>query len=153
MSGRATHAFAGVVLAFVSASCVAPAFDSGAYEENAIHALDSGTAETRTAAVALEAALQGRVSQAYLDTVVSASEQALGPVQDSFGAVDAPSTADDGLRDRVTTLLQDAADGLTDARIAVRRHDRSGMKDALTALRKTADALETQSDDLSEGGS
>jgi hypothetical protein len=149
--GRA--AIAGALLTLTVSSCVAPAFDSGAYEENAVHALDSATGETRTAAIALDAALQGRVSQAYLDTVVSASEQALGPVQDSFGAVDAPSTADDKLRDRVTSLLQDASDGLTDARIAVRRHDRPGMRDAVTTLRKAADALETESDDLTGSGS
>jgi hypothetical protein len=132
---------------------VAPALDSGAYEQNAIHALDSATSETRTAAIALEAALQGRISHAYLDTVVSASEQALGPVEDTFGAVDAPSPADDGLRDRVTALLQAASDSLTDARIAVRRHDRSGLQEALSALRKAGDALETASDHLSERAS
>ena len=34
----------------LSTGCVAPAFDSGAFQHNALEALDSGVSQTRTAA-------------------------------------------------------------------------------------------------------
>jgi hypothetical protein len=129
--------------------CVAPAFDSGAFKHNAIEALDAASSEATTAVLALRARLDDRLTQPYVDTIVTASEKALGPIQDSFGSVDAPSTADDALRDDVSGLLADAEDALTAARIAVRRHDEGAMRDSLAKLGTVASRLEKKSDSLS----
>jgi len=146
---RSTAMVAASLLGAVLGGCIAPAFDSGAFTHNAIEALDAATSETRTARLALQAKLGDRVTQPYVDTVVTASEKALGPIQDSFGTVDAPSTTDDALRDDVTTLLSDAADALTAARIAVRRHDEAAMKGSVAELGSVSDRLERKSDSLS----
>ena len=156
MSGRARSAgprgicglLAMVVLVVVS-GCVAPAFDSGAFHRNAVHALDSAVGETRTAALVLRQHLSGRIMRPYADTVVTNSEEALGPVQASFGSVDPPTRADDKLRDDVGGLLSDAGDALAAARIALRTHDARGMRKSVGELGSLADRMEQLSERLS----
>ena len=148
-SARIAVAGAGFVCAVALGGCVAPALDSGAFKHNAIEALDSASSETTTVVLALREKLANHITQPYVDTVVTASEKALGPIEDSFGTVDAPSTADDALRDDVTGLLGDAKDALTDARIAVRRHDEAAMRESLSKLGTVTDQLEQKSDSLS----
>ena len=151
---RVTHRGLAVACVALSAciavgGCVAPAFDSGAFTHNAIVALDAATSETRTAGLALQGKLDDRLTQPYVDTVVTESEEAIGPIQDSFGSVDPPSEADDALRDDVTALLGDAEDALSAARIAVRHHDEAAMQASLTELGKVSDELKKKSDELS----
>lgn len=133
----------------VLGGCVAPAFDSGAFHRNAIQALDSAVSETRAAALAVKQQLAGRVARPYADTVVTDSEDALGPVEDSFGTVDPPTPADEKLRDDVGGLLSDAADALSTARIALRRGDTTGMTKSLADLTSLADRMEKASEELS----
>lgn len=123
-------------------ACVAPALDSGAFQQNAVAALGSALSEARTAALAVQARLDDRVTNPYVDTVVTESESALGPIEDSFGNVDPPTRADDALRVRVTTMLSDTADALSSARIAVRREDRPGMRASVRELTRLGDELE-----------
>jgi len=146
----ARHAVAAAALAcgLAVGGCVAPALDSGAFTHNAIEALGAASSEARTGALALQGKLGNRLTQPYVDTVVTASEKSLGPIQDSFGSVDAPSSSDDALRDEVTSLLAEAQDALTAARIAVRRHDEGAMRDSLVKLGALADRLTQKSDSL-----
>ena len=46
------------------------------------------------------------------------------------------------MRRQATQLLSDAEDAVTAARIAVRRDDRAGMRAALVAVTRSADALD-----------
>ena len=85
----------------------------------------------------------------YADTVVTDSEDALGPVEDSFGTVDPPTSADEKLRDDVGRLLSDAADALSAARIALRKGDATGMGKSLADLTSLADRMEQASERLS----
>ncbi len=151
MIPAARHAVVATVLgcALAVGGCVAPAFDSGAFKHNAIAALGAASSEARVGALAVQGKLDDRLTQPYVDTVVTASEKSLGPIQDSFGTVDAPSTSDDALRAEVTGLLSDAQDALTAARIAVRRHDEAAMRDSLVKLGAVADRLTQKSDSLS----
>jgi hypothetical protein len=135
--------------ALLLAGCVAPAFDSGAYRVDARAALASAQSEARTAAVAAEALLDERVTEAYANTVVTESEDALGPIEDSFGVVDPPSTTDDELRESTTALLSDTADALATARIAVRRGDAGATRSAVAELTLLGDRLEKASEALS----
>lgn len=65
--------------------CIAPALDSGAFEQNAKSALESATSETSTARLALDGLLAGKATNAYADTVVTDSENAMGGIETSFG--------------------------------------------------------------------
>jgi hypothetical protein len=136
------------LLACLLCGCVAPAFDTGAYERNAIRALYSAVSDARTGALALETLLDDRLTRPYADTVVTESEEAVGPVEDSFGSVDPPSAADVRLRDEVGGLLSDTSDALADARIALRRDDRGGMRGSMAQLRALADRMEARSERL-----
>jgi hypothetical protein len=80
--------------------------------------------------------------------VVTESEEAVGPVEDSFGSVDPPSAADVRLRAEVSGLLSDTSDALADARIALRRDDRGGMRGSMAQLRALADRMEARSERL-----
>lgn len=114
--------------------CVTPAFDHGAYLENAKAALQSAVSETATARLAVRARLDGRSPSAYADTVVTDSEKALGPIEASFGGVDPPITSDDALRDSTLKHLGSASDALAQARLAVRRDDPAALGAAEKAL-------------------
>jgi len=137
------------VLSSATTGCVAPAFDAGAFQRNAIHALDSAVSDARTSALALEQHLAGQVMRPYADTVVSDSEDAIGPVEDSFDNVDPPTEADVRLRREVGGLLSGTGDALADARIALRSNDRAGMAKSMEGLRAIADQMEKASERLS----
>jgi hypothetical protein len=120
--------------ALVLCGCIAPALDQGAFEQNAKSALESAVSETSTAQIAVDALRSGKATNAYADTVVTDSENAMGGIETSFGVVDPPTPAQDGLRDQVLTLLGDAGDALAHARLAIRRSDVSALADARKEL-------------------
>ncbi|MGO4341775.1 hypothetical protein [Pedococcus sp. 2YAF34] len=132
MRRRATYVVGCAVV--LLSGCIAPALDSGAFEQNAKSALESASSETSTVRLAVDGLLAGKSTGAYADTVVTDSENAMGGVETSFGVVDPPSRRQDQLRDQVLTLLGNADDALAHTRIALRRNDRSGLKAALGEL-------------------
>lgn len=128
--------------------CIAPALDDGAFEQNAKSALESAASETASAQIALDVLLSGQATNAYTDTVVTDSENAMGGIETSFGVVDPPTPAQDALRDEVLTLLGDADDALAHARIAVRRGKVSSLTDARKELAGASAHLESARADL-----
>jgi hypothetical protein len=122
--------------------CATPAFTQGAYEQNAKSALESASSETASAAMALKARISDQATNAYADTVVTESEQAMGGIESSFGGVDPPTPAQDSLRDSVEEVLGNAEDALAAARIALRRDDPADMREAAVGLDDVTDALE-----------
>lgn len=133
---------AALAAALVIAGCATPALDHGAYEQNAKSALESASSETASAALAVRLRLSDRATNPYTDTLVTASEKAMGGIETSFGGVDPPSPAEDDLRDSVEKSLGDAQDALSAARIAVRRDDQGTMRDAVKNLDAVTKALE-----------
>ena len=129
-------------------ACVAPSADSGSFEANAEAALSSAVSEARTAALVLQARLDGNVTNHYADTVVTDGEMALGPIEDSFGDVDPPDPRDDDLRDQVMSMLGDTSDAFAAARIAVRRDDAGQMRATASELAELADQMESAKDGL-----
>jgi hypothetical protein len=133
----------------VVSGCVAPALDSGAYEHNALAALESAVSTTRVAALALDGRVDDRLTLAYADTVVTEAEDAIDPVSASFGVVDPPGRDLDTLRTEVLDLLGDAGDLLAEARLAVRREDTQSMSEVAGELRRLADDMERATASLS----
>ncbi|HEX6055044.1 MAG TPA: hypothetical protein VFY98_04465, partial [Intrasporangium sp.] len=82
------------------------------------------------------------------DTVVTEAEEAIGPVEASFGSVDPPDPTLDQLRRAVLDQLGDTGDLLADARIAVRRGDSDAMATLAGELRRTADAMDQDAEAL-----
>jgi hypothetical protein len=146
--GRSGLAAGCLLQVLLVAGCVAPSTDSGAFRANAVAALASAVGEARTAALALDARADDQATNPYADTVVTDSESAMGPIQDSFGNVDPPEPEDDALRDRVVEVLGDTADACAKARIAVRRDDPAAMRTAAGDLRELADRMEALGESL-----
>jgi hypothetical protein len=128
--------------------CIAPAVNGGAFAQNAKSALESASSETSTAQIALGTLLSGNATNAYTDTVVTDSENAMGGIQTSFGVVDPPSPDQDKLRDDALTLLGDADDALAHARIAVRRGDPATLRAARKELEAATTHLESAREKL-----
>jgi hypothetical protein len=137
-----------VVLPFLAgavllAGCVGPATTVAAYEGKAIHAAQAAQSEVQTARLAAEQRLAGRLQQAYLETMLSDSEDAMSSVQDSFDSIQPPNnSAVDNLRDELDPLLSDASDALSQLRIEGRREDRAQMAKIASSLSKLADKLD-----------
>lgn len=145
---RPGRRLAALVATLALGGCVTPALDHGAYLENARGALQSAVSETATAALAVRARLDDRSTNPYADTVVTAAEQALGPIEASFGGVDPPTRVDDRLRDSTLDHLGAAADALAAARVAVRRDDPTAMGAAADELDAVTEQLNGALEDL-----
>jgi hypothetical protein len=122
--------------------CVTPAPSTSAYAAKAGMTADAAVSEVRTALVATDSYLHGRMTAAYLETLLVEGEEALGSVHDTFDSVQPPAgPGADSLRDALDPLLEDAGSAVTELRIAARR-DRSDD------LRTTAGDLTGVADDL-----
>ncbi|QBF47398.1 hypothetical protein [Janibacter limosus] len=149
MSSREwARALAAGLLTVALSGCVTPALDSGAFRQNARAAVGSGLSETATATLTVEMVLRDRVTSTVADTSLSTCEDAIGPIEDSFGKVQPPHGGDDSLRTDVLDTLGDADDAIADARIAARRDDASRLRQALTDLRSVTTDFEQLKQDL-----
>jgi hypothetical protein len=129
-------------LCFLLAGCVAPAPTTSAYESKAGMTADAAVSELRTALVATDTYVHGRLPAVYLETLLVEAEEALGSVVTTFDSIQPPAAAAaDALRATLDPLLEDAGTGVTELRIAARR-------DQLDDLRTTADDLSGVADEL-----
>jgi uncharacterized membrane protein YdfJ with MMPL/SSD domain len=112
---------AGVVLVGLG-GCVAPAPTISAYQGKAVRTAQDALSQVETARLAVSASGQGRLPQAYLETVLTAAEDAYSSVQATFDSVQPPeAAAADQLRDSLDTLLTQGSDALAELRILARR--------------------------------
>lgn len=81
--------------------------------------------------------------QAYLETVLSQSEDSFGSIQNTFDSVQPPDTSRaDQLRGRLDKLLSDGSDGLAQLRILARRQETGQLAAEAHKLVATADGLD-----------
>jgi hypothetical protein len=123
--------------------CVTPAPSTSAYESKAGMTADAVVSEVRTALVATDSYLQGRMTAAYLETLLVDAEESVGSVHDTFDSVQPPgATGADSLRDTLDPLLEDASSGVTELRIAARRDRKDDLRTTAGDLSGVADELE-----------
>jgi hypothetical protein len=126
------------------AGCVTPAPTTSAYESKAGMTAEAAVSEIRTAIVATDSYLQGRMTAAYLETLLVDAEESLGSVHDTFDSVQPPATAGaDALRGTLNPLLDDAGAAVTDLRIAARRDRSDDLRTTAGDLSSVADELES----------
>lgn len=143
MNARVGLALAALCTATVT-GCVAPATDTASYEQKAATAAQAAVSSARAALIAERAYLAGRLTSAYLDPVLSGSENALGSVQTSFDSVQPPETSGaDALRSALDPLLEKAGSAASDLRIAARRDRTADLRSAAADLAKAADQLDS----------
>ena len=140
---RSAVAVGTAALAAVLTGCVAPATSTSSYEAKAAMTADDAVSAVRTALLAQDAYLDGRMTAAYLETVLVESEGAVGSVRTTFASIQPPATAEaDALRAELDPLLEEADSGLTDLRIAARRDRPDDLAATAEDLAPVADELE-----------
>jgi hypothetical protein len=129
----------GVLLAALT-GCVGNAATTAAYRGKVHLSAQAAASALQTAKLAVDSSAKGNLFGAYLETVLSQSEDDLGSVQQQFESIQPPNTAEaDHIRDRLDTLLTRGASVLADIRIAERRN-------AQAAMIKTAAGIPTLAD-------
>lgn len=131
---------AAALAALLLSGCVTPATGRDSYRDKALTSLDAASGEVATARLTIRQLGRGRLFGNYADETVTANETALGAISDAFGSVQ-PPRGDDRVRSSVTSLLSDAQDAVSAARISVRRADGRGLAEAARQLRNVADDL------------
>ncbi len=140
--GSALVALVALVLLGLLAGCVAPAPTTSAYEGKAARTAQDALSQVETVRMAAEAGARGRLTRAYLETVLSDAEDAFGSIQDTFDSVQPPDEpAADELRDALDELLSAGSDAVSGVRIAARRQDTGQMLAAARSLEPVAAGL------------
>jgi hypothetical protein len=123
--------------------CVGPATTVAAYRGKVVHAADAALSQEQTAVLTIDGLLRGRVLQAYAETVVSKSEDAMSSVQGAFDSIQPPDDrSSDALREKLDTMLSNGSSDVSDLRIATRREDRTQMSMLVANLKKDASTLQ-----------
>jgi ABC-type glycerol-3-phosphate transport system substrate-binding protein len=124
-------------------SCVGPATTAAAYRGKAVHAADAALSEVQTVVLTTSGLLRGRILQAYAETVISASEEAITSVQGTFDSIQPPdNTSSDALRKALDTLLTSGSSDVSDLRIAARRQNSKDLATLAAQLKKDASKLQ-----------
>jgi hypothetical protein len=144
----ARSALLALVWASLLAGCLTPATGRDSYRGKAFMSVTAATSEVATTALTVRLMRRDRILGPYADETVTGSETALGSIATAFESVQPPA-GDDKVRDDVSSLLSDAQDAVSAARIAVRRHDDTGLAKAADDLRKVSSDLSKAAGQLS----
>ena len=139
---RAWRGWVAALLLVLIAGCVGPARTTPAFAAKAGQTAKAALSAVETARQATEQALAGRLTEPYLDTVLTDAENDFTSVQGTFDSIQPPEDpAADTLRAQLDSLLTDGADGLGQLRILARRGDRERLASTATELAKVAAGL------------
>jgi hypothetical protein len=97
--------------------------------------------ELRTAYLVTGAQLEGDTWWRYTDVVVTDSEAAAATIESTFTSRQPPSPTSEKLYERTSKALSEAADLVTDLRIAVRKHDEATIREVRKKVAVAADDL------------
>jgi hypothetical protein len=133
-----------LVVALALSGCVGSARTTQTYEDKAVRTANDSLSALQTALLSVHTSLRGRLMQAYLETVLSESEDAFSSVQSTFDSIQPPDTGRaDQLHHSLDKLLADGADGMAQLRILARRQDTARLAAEAQKLAATADGLAT----------
>ena len=143
MKRRVCAAASALVVVLTLSGCVGPARTTATYEDKAVRTANDSLSALETALLSVQTSLRGRLMQAYLETVLSESEDAFSSIQSTFDSIQPPDTdRADQLRDSLDKLLADGADGMAQLRILARRQNTGQLAAEAHKLAATADGLD-----------
>jgi hypothetical protein len=143
MKRRLCITAAALSAAIALGGCVGPAGTTQVYEGKAVRTANDSLSALQTALLTVATSRRGRVTQAYLETVLSNAEDTFSSVQNTFDSIQPPNTARAAaLRDGLDKLLSDGADGMAQLRILARQRDRSNLYAEAQMLASTATGLD-----------
>ncbi|MQA95758.1 MAG: hypothetical protein GEV11_14300 [Streptosporangiales bacterium] len=136
---------AGCAALLLCAACTGPSLTRDAYRAQAAQTATMVLSAVRTGELAAAESAAGRIPGSSLEVVLGDAETDASSTQETFASRQPPEGTD-GMREELTTLLDDATATLEDARIAARRGDRA----ALAAARADLHRLGTRLEDFEE---
>lgn len=110
------------VVLLLATACAPQAPDHSSWIDQAHKALEDAGSEVATVALVLRLAERDDVPHKYQQVVAQESERNAGMTMDALGG-EQPPAHDDATYTRVTGLLSDASDLVSQARIAIVRED------------------------------
>jgi hypothetical protein len=140
-------AIAGVLALAAIGGCATPEGNPVAYREEALSTLKAAHSTVQSVRLALGARLDDKLFGRSADDIVSSGEQSLSGAAGTFTGLQPPPGAD-AVRDAATKVLSDAQDAVEDARIAIRRDDRTAMRQAYDAVGKALQEIDRAGKEL-----
>ncbi|MFI1654844.1 hypothetical protein ACH4ZU_07895 [Streptomyces sp. NPDC020472] len=119
------------------------------YRHKAANTAETAASAVSTARLAVEAAGKGRLTGPYVSVLLGEAETDLLAAQGTFESRQPPGEAADTVRDRLGTLLDDAADVLAKVRIGARRDEVRELAEHTGELREAAERLEGFEEEMS----
>ncbi len=121
-TARAIAALGTVVVMLLAVACAPQSPDHTSWTDQARQALEDTASEVATVTLLLRLEHENKVPGKYQQVVAQDSESAVGATMAKFGG-EQPEPRDDATYQRVTSLMSDASDLLSDVRIAIVRRD------------------------------
>ncbi|CAI9404671.1 hypothetical protein [Nocardioides sp. T2.26MG-1] len=138
-------AWSTALVVLLASACAPQAPDHSSWTDQARQALEDTASEVATVGLLLRLEQEGKVPGKYQQVVAQDSESAVGAIMAKLGG-EQPVPGDDATYQRVTSLMSDASDLLSEVRIAVVRRDTDRYPRLLDALdrlgRKITDTAE-----------
>lgn len=125
-----------VLLLTLATGCATPAIGSKDYRTKTSETAQGMTSAVNSARLGARTWLQGKSTSQYADTVVTHAEQDCGSISNVYDSRQPPDEQSIALKDRIDPAIQTSCSTITDLRIALRRGDRSEVRQALEDLKK-----------------
>jgi hypothetical protein len=144
---RRMAAPAALAAVLVLTGCRPSAPDQSAWRSSAEQAVSDMVSEVATSRLTARKDLDGRLVGRYAVVVLTYSEEAAGKASDSVSTLQPPPAASPSYT-QLTALLSDAADAISQARIAVADGDDPGTRRAVAQLSRVLARLRVVDDHL-----
>jgi hypothetical protein len=133
--------------AVLAGGCAPQSPDHSSWIDQARQSLKDVSSQVATVELLLELEQERKVPGKYQQVVAQDSESAVGATQEKFGG-EQPEPRDDAEYKRITSLISDASDLLSEVRIAVVRRDDGAYPELLRQLAGLQEDLTTAQERL-----
>ena len=141
----------GVLGLAMTAGCAPQSPDRSSWTDQAHKSLEDVSSEVATVSLLLRLEDEDKVPGKYQQVVAQDSETAVGQTMSRFGGEQPPEGEDDTY-EKVTSVMSDASDLLSQVRIAIVRRDTGQYPKLRADLGKMQDQLTKQEDELEGPG-
>jgi hypothetical protein len=140
--GWVALALAAFAAALIVAGCAEPSDSYSDYQSKVQQTATAMISAVATGQLASGQLVAGRSTGAFADAVVTDAEKDASSIQTALDSRQPPDSRSIVLKNQADQAVQSAVTGLTDLRIAVRRDDVNGIREARAELAKAQKQLE-----------
>jgi hypothetical protein len=131
-----------VLVCLLVSGCAAPTLTDKALTEEAKSSTQGMVSELHTSGLVAKAQIDGKTWWRYADVVVTDAETSATTVASDFSSRQPPTSDSDDVYGKTSSALADAAELITELRVAVRRHDLAEVRKVRARVERAADELE-----------